>query len=623
MNLSRIGNGLVLDLAVWYSLPALFMLAYIPEFVDPVATPAAHFLVLSLPLAMLWSVRLLLATAIPNVAATRLISSLLLTSSISVVCAYYTLVLIGLRSWGGVVAWDVIPTFFPQATLLADALGVPWALLLAIAALFAVALLAGCWLYLGRFDWTRLVVGRVSRLTCAVLVVAGGGLASVGLYRFVDNPWTRLHEPVSLTLFPQASAQELEGHALDRVAAANLDRDDDAARAAYVPALPASRPNLILLVVDALRPDHLGIYGYPRDTTPNLARLAGESDMRVVRGARSSCGDTICGLLSMVSSKFPRKFSLHPFTLHEVLRRNGYRVRLILSGDHTHFYSLRNYYGPVDGFVDGIDAQRQGYFINDDQFVIDQIHALSDWDGKPVMFQLHLMAAHILRKPDDSANHFQPSARYLLNVRRSRDTGPGNSPDQAATNFYDNGVLKADAEVDSILKLLQAKGYLRQAMVVITADHGESLGEHGLFGHTNSVREELLRIPLVLISYGYSPSRRLAAHVLPLQVDIAPTILAELGIPAPRTWVGRALQDAGDPPFSYFEQKTYAGLIDQRDPGNVWKYWIDMSTGTAHAFNLSQDPSEDHDELGTVAAASMSEWRARTLSGTELTVARR
>ncbi len=236
----------------------------------------------------------------------------------------------------------------------------------------------------------------------------------------------------------------------------------------------------------------MGVYGYGRDTTPNLSRLAKEGTARIVTGMHSSCGDTICGLLSLVSSKYPRRFSFHPFTLQQALRRNGYRIHMVLSGDHTNFYGLKSFYGAIDTFADGTTAEKQGYFINDDQFLVDHVAAMPDWDGVPAMFQFHVMSTHILRMSETVPGPFQPAKRYLF--RSGHDTGPGAIRDESATNFYDNGVVKTDAIIEALLATLQRKGYLRNALVVITADHGESLGEHGLFSHTNSVREELLRI---------------------------------------------------------------------------------------------------------------------------------
>jgi hypothetical protein len=87
---------------------------------------------------------------------------------------------------------------------------------------------------------------------------------------------------------------------------------------------------------------------------------------------------------------------------------------------------------------------------------------------------------------------------------------------------------------------------------------------------------------------------------------------------APSTWSGLALQQPDGPDFTYFEQKTFVGLIDHRDPGNVLKYWADSDSNTEHAFNLSTDPTEHIDVLQHTLPALRQEWRLRALTGVEL-----
>lgn len=612
MKPAQIARRLATDMVLWYTAPAIFMLVYVRTYFAPVQSVIPHLLVLAMPLSALLLARLTLSRLCANVLLTRFASATILCALVTSQLIYYTIAIVGLHSWGGVVAWNVIPTCFTQAPQLADALGIPPLVTLSALLLALAGLLLACWLYLKRFDWTAPAVRLVSGWTSGVFISCSCAILAVAIYGFRFTPWTDVLEPVSLTLFPDADGLELENHHLDKLTAKNIDISDEAAREAYVPAAGRSRKNVILIVVDALRPDHMGIYGYHRDTTPNLSRLAAQGAVRAITGVHASCGETLCGLLSLSSSKFSRSFSFHPFTLQQVLRRNGYRVHMILSGDHTNFYSLKNYYGAVDSFYDGTNAKAQGYFINDDQFLVDRLAAMPDWDGEPAMFQFHVMSTHILRMTEKVPGKFQPATRYLFPT--SADTGPGGYQVETATNFYDNGVIKTDAIIQKLLTTFERKGYLRNALVVITADHGESLGEHGLFSHTNSVREQLLRIPLLLISYGYTPERPTDVRAFSSQVDIAPTIIAECGLPEPGTWSGRALQEPGGPDFTYFDQKTYVGLIDHRDAGNILKYWVDTSSGAEHVFNLSADPAEDSDIVGTIPAALKREWQLNTLS---------
>jgi glucan phosphoethanolaminetransferase (alkaline phosphatase superfamily) len=615
----KILRRLALDVALWYAVPAAFLWVYVGHYAKPAASIAPHLRLLALPFAALLLLRLMVARLARATWLTHAVVTLTAATLIALLITYYALVVAGLASWGGVVAWNVIPTFFAQVPVFADALGVStWVLPLAGALVYA-GIFTGFWWYFSRFDWSRDFARQSSVGLFTALMVCAICAIAVETYRFSWGGGTLAGEPVSLTLFPPSGALDLEGYSVNPVTASHLARIENDARAAYTPALAAHR-NVIVMVVDALRPDHMRIYGYGRDTTPNLARISHEQPTLVVDGMHSSCGDTVCSLYSLFSSRFPREFSLEPFTLQEALRRNGYRIHLILSGDHTYFHTLKTVYGQVDTFYDG--TQAPGYFLNDDRLLLARLASMPEWDGTPVMFQFHLMSAHILRRNDIMPGRFQPAVRFALS--QGRDSGANGEPLPTAVNFYDNGVVGADSIINSLLEILRHKGYLRDTLVVITADHGESLGEHGLFHHANSVREELLRIPCVLIAYGYQPQWPAQTRVLPSEVDMAPTILTELALPLPQNWSGRALQLPGPgQDFSYFDEQQFAGLIDHRDPGSPWKYWIDTKSGEDHVFNLRADPHEQRDARGNVTAQQLSDWRTRALETTSAALAGR
>jgi len=302
------------------------------------------------------------------------------------------------------------------------------------------------------------------------------------------------------------------------------------------------------------------------------------------------------------------EFSERPITLQEVLRQHGYRIHLLLSGDHTIFYGLKDAYGHVDSYFDGHDASAARY-VNDDALLLDRLAAFPAADGTPVMLQLHLMSAHPLGKRHDDWARFQPAASYAIRH---------GEPSERATNFYDNGVLQADGIIDQALRELGRKGYLDDALVVITGDHGEALGEHGLFQHANSVHEEVLRVPLVLLAYGKARASLAQARFVS-QTDIAPTLLESLGIPLPPTWRGIALRDAKPRDFAAFQERWEIGLYDLRDSQRVWKYWLNLRTGEEYAFDLDRDPKERENVVATAPAALRHDWRRRVLADTTVT----
>lgn len=612
MRVTRALLGLSVEAALWLCLPAAFLALYVGRYAAPADAIRPHLYLAGLALAAFLVARIAIAALVRARFARRAATAVLAATALTVILAYYGLILAGLEFWGRVIAWDLVASYAARAHELGETLGVSVPAAVGALALGWLALAAAAWLYLARLDWAPALVGRLPRPVLAAGLVGGLGLVAVELYQFVAAPPTRSYEPVSLTLFPLEGAWGLQGHAIDQLSAARLDRIDDQARAAYRPApAGAARKNVVLIVVDALRPDHMGVYGYARDTTPNLSRLDRAGAVRKAPRVHAVCTSSSCGLIGLASSKFVHEFHTRPFSFQEALKRHGYRIHLILGGDHGNFYGLKLAYGQADSYFDGFQAP--GPYMNDDRVVVDRLVAFPDWDGVPVMFQFHLMSAHVLGRRDAAAATYQPAATYARS--EGRDGGRG-------VNFYDNGVRQSDAIIGELLHALERKGYLANAVVAITADHGESLGEHGHYLHTNTVREAALRVPLLLVSYGPGLRRPIDGHAAASQVDVAPTLLAELGLPQPATWSGVPLQSPAARDFTYFQERADVGLVDHRDPRSLWKYWVNSTTGAEYAFDLSADPREDRNAIDHVPPGRLREWRLRVLSGARVEKAR-
>ncbi len=595
---------LVADAVVWGGIPAAFLIVYCGTFLVTTSAVAPHFWLVGLVFAAFALARIALAALVRARTARRVAIATLAGGLLAVMLLYYVSVLIGLAYWGRVISWELIASYVRHTPELADSLDISLSFAFAVLATACAALVSAGWFYAGHLDWAPAVVQKIPGRMLWVGVPAGIMMVGVGLYEFMAAPPTRQFEPVSQTFLSPDSALKSDGQAIDPLRAATLDQLDDAARAGYgVGAVGAERKNLVLIVVDALRPDHMGVYGYSRDTTPNLSRLDRAGLVRKTRGMHAVCSESACGMIGLMSSKFVHQFHNRPFTLQEVLSRHGYREHLVLSGDHSSFYGLRHAYGKADSYF---DSSLQGGHRNDDRMVVERIAGFREWDGVPFMLQVHLMSAHVLGKRDAATDMFLPAGSYLR--------WKGRDGDLAGINYYDNGVLKADAIIGELLEILSRKGYLRNAIVAVTADHGESLGEHGLYVHGNSVREQTLRIPFLLISYGHRPGAPIDGTAFASQVDIAPTILAELGITPPGTWSGVALQAPFKRAFTYFQERMETGLIDHRDPRNIWKYWTNSVTNEQYAFDLNVDPGEQANALARVPPDRLREWQWRRLT---------
>ncbi|HEX2825704.1 MAG TPA: sulfatase-like hydrolase/transferase [Burkholderiales bacterium] len=596
-------RALLSELALWLFAAAIFVIAYVSEPQVAAIGAAAHLAVVSLVWLGLTLVRMVLVMIVSDRSLARAMCALAVAAGVVIVVAYDILVIAGMHLWGGVVSWELMRAYALQAPALAQMFGVQLYAPALAAGGVLVAAYAVVWRSLGRFDWVAHLARAVPSRTYVGIVIAVAVASTAGLTVFRTGRGADFDEPLSLTFYPGRTSWHLQGHGIDHRRARQLDAREDEARAAYKPDASPDRKNLVLIVVDALRPDHMGVYGYERDTTPYLSAVARSRPVRAVPQVRSTCGSSACGMLSLISSKFAHQFSERPITLHEVLKRHGYRLHLVIGSDHTNFYGLNRMYGAVDSYYD--TSREPVAYMNDDRLVLARAAALPRWDGAPVMLQFHLMSAHPLGARQDRYATYAPAASYVV---------PGARSAALARNYYDNGVRQVDAVIESLLATLRAKGYLGHTLIAITGDHGEALGERGRYMHARGLDDEALRIPLLLIGEGYEPGRlALDASAIASQVDVAPTVLRELGIPQPATWSGYALQDGRRHDFIYLREFDAIGLIDQRDPRNLWQYWVDGKSGREHIAKLGRGTLESEDAIDGIPAVLLNDWRRRHL----------
>jgi glucan phosphoethanolaminetransferase (alkaline phosphatase superfamily) len=595
----------VAEAVTWLLCVIVFLFFYTRHPAVPLFAIAPHLIVMCGMLMMIWSSRVVVAMNNTLISLPlRVACALLHTTVIFWFAIYYPIVLIGLRSWGQVVSWELIASYALQAPDLASALGYSFALLatLGVVAYFSLFLLI--WWFHRISSWPKILVINVPRKVLQRgLAIAFGFVTVVGIGTFViPNPVYR--EPLGLTFFrhdPRLGADvTFESHGTEQVQA-----EHDFARQKYIKDPPQLRPNLVLIVVDALRPTNMGVYGYGRNTTPFLSELARSASTRVVDSARAACSESSCGLTSLASSRYLHDFAPAPFTIQEALRKNGYVTRFILGGDHVNFYGLRKTYGDVDQYVDGSEIKK--WFMNDDRWIVEKVNELPEADSRPTMFQFHLMSVHPLGTRQQNVKPFVPVENYIAPTFDRKNV-------QQAVNYYDNGVVFADEVIRQIVESLSKKGYMRNALLVVTADHGEELGERGQFRHAHGVVEPAIRIPLLLTSFGYSPEPFRKASKSVSQIDIAPTILRELQITQPTSWRGVPLQEAKEADFSYFQQFDEIGLLDKRDEQHLWKYWIKTSDASEYLFDLKNDPNEAKNLISVIDATpkeTLNEWRLK------------
>ncbi|MDD2833970.1 MAG: sulfatase-like hydrolase/transferase [Methylotenera sp.] len=589
------------NLALLLTLPVAFISAYVWLYFYPSSSIYQHLNIITLIVFSILSLKFLINHYIKNKKLVLYVNSVLYSSFFFGLAIYYLLVLIGLHSWNRVITEEFIIAYANQAHFFFDAIGISYNLVIILAISFYTLLTVASYFFLKKFHWlpekknhSTWLIGPLILSICMFCIYTS--------YDYLISSDTNSKEPIKLTLFSGKIRESHEarlGYSTDH----QLNSLEDIARKNYQATPSEKKRNLIVFVVDALRPDHTSMHSYYRNTTPHLQEMITLHGGKVFTQARSVCGETTCAHAGYMASRFVYQLPDNIFTLQEVLKLNGYTTNLIISGDHINFHNIREVYGEVDHYYDG--SMAEGYYFNDDAVTINKTKSLPNWDGRPTMIHYHILSAHQVGKKEAEFSIFTPSESYL--GKRS------GSPDMKYTNFYDNGVLQADAVINTLLETLASKKYLENSLVIITADHGEALGEHDFFMHTNSVIEEALKIPLIMIPYGYKSNIMEQQNRFISLIDLAPSILKEFNINTPESWAGTPIQANLERPFSYFEMTPYKGFYDHRQPGTLWKYWQNSITGEEYAFNISMDPKERTNLFWKVPAKLKQEWRETNL----------
>jgi glucan phosphoethanolaminetransferase (alkaline phosphatase superfamily) len=361
-------------------------------------------------------------------------------------------------------------------------------------------------------------------------------------------------------------------------------------QAAYPRSVPgAHRTNVVLVIVDSLRADRMHVYGYARDTTPFLSQMVASGRMKKVADAFSTCSESFCGITSTLSGREFQDISAETFNLQDVLKDEGYRTWFLLSGNHRAWNGLPRFYHLSGGeLFDGSQTTR--YTMDDDRLVFEGLERVPPASpGHPAFFYIHLMSTHYLGVQFPESHVFtRPDDRVSPGLEPYKILQKLNKPDR-----YDDKVRQADGVIHRLFDALDAKHYLDNAMVVVTGDHGEGLGERH-WAHGWNLYDEDIRIPLLLYD---APAATYPDLTFGVQVDIAPTILDRLGLPIPASWEGQSLLHPAKQRYThhqtYFVPNRFAVL--DRDGGALYKYIATPRYGKEELYDLRTDAREQHD----------------------------
>lgn len=587
----------LIELALWAATSTFFLHFYLAAMEVGAPTAKAHIDVLAIPFLAWLAIRLLpfvYGGAGSSWASTS--AGLLGAMLPTVVLGYHALVLLGLQSWGRVITWPLALEYATQFGALLAALDLDLIPTSCVAVLFVAMV-----------GWVGINSQRAIAETTGLMAPSGRRigtwsmfgaslLAMVMAWQFMVFPRFDLQEPVAVSFFPEYGKA---GPQTTTPPESTVQRAVDLEERANFTAKPISDArNVILIVGDALRSDAFSFMGNPRKTSPSLDALVQRGHLVWAGPMHSICAESYCGLLGLAKSRNLHQLTGAALSLQDVLRAHGYTINFLLGGDHTNFYGLAEAFGKTDLYRDGSTAEE---YLNDDELVVRYTEELTEFSGTPVFIQYHLMSTHGIGAKAPQYRLFKPTLNYFNPIAlRRADPATRNS---AARNFYDNGVIQLDSMVRRLLESLERKGYLDNALVVITGDHGEHLGEHGLFGHANSVFEPALRVPGVILSFppldGGAQVETTAARRS--TIDLAPTVTALIGARTPDGWDGRNLVAEDDPEqrrVLFFAQGKEAGVIHSSG-GYSRKYWMDFESRQEFLFDLMKDPDESRNLVGS------------------------
>jgi arylsulfatase A-like enzyme len=425
--------------------------------------------------------------------------------------------------------------------------------------------------------------------------------------------------------------------------------------------LRGARPNLLLISVDTLRADHLGSYGYRLDTSPTIDALAAAG----VRFADATVQwpKTWPSMASMLTGRYPasagvryaprRPVSAEQTTLAEVLRGAGYATAAVVANPNVG-RELAFDQG-FDRFVESwlTELKRQTgakrledapgavkHFTNATIVTDEAVRFLDSLAaGPPFFLWLHYIDPHGPYRPPreyrrlffgDHAAKPVPLAElppYQVQVDRERGVMSGDLGFYIGQ--YDREIRYLDDQLARLLAKLDALGLRENTLIVLTADHGESLDEHGYYlEHGKAPFQPTAHVPLIFALPGRVPAGRAVTEPVAL-VDLVPTVLELLDVPAPPGLQGRSLvpawQGGASSPYVFMEAgtRTPSQLVIRKGPWKLVRFRARedrerFARNGVELYDLSQDPGErrdvrsEHPEVARELEEALARWVATT-----------
>jgi arylsulfatase A-like enzyme len=380
------------------------------------------------------------------------------------------------------------------------------------------------------------------------------------------------------------------------------------------------RPSIILIIIDTLRADHLGCYGYDlRDTSPSIDSLA--SAGRLWEQCRSQAPWTLPATTSILSGLTERSHGTtmqggHPSRVHpelpylpQVMQDAGYNTMGVFN-----VFLLGTDFGFERGFdTFSCHSDGNGRARSSVEELLSWLHEdASSNPETPFFAVLHLYDPHMpYAPPPPFDTRFLPEGDTCTVYSWFGFCAQGVSADTLdhLVALYDGEIAWVDSQLSRLFSFVRKTGIAERTVIILTADHGEEFLEHNGIGHGHTFYEELIHVPLVVSGPGFESGGR--DHSPVCQIDIAPTIYSLAGVEIPEIVEGTSLLEGSICPA---RPQPSSGVNLTRSEGSV----VPLAAVTSGAIKsilvdsgdgletIAYDLAADPQELDEMAADSAS-----------------
>lgn len=372
--------------------------------------------------------------------------------------------------------------------------------------------------------------------------------------------------PLSLLLKAHHRGTSLkEGQRGVKLLAPTVESPYEPDRGSQLPAEPPKdKPNVVLYLMDGVRPDHLSAYGYAHSTSPAFEALCQEGVLfEDVVSESSWTGPALATIHTGTTSDthalkdYADQLSSKALTLAEALTEQGYR---------TAGFSNSSIAGEEARFSQGFQDFAELGLVSSERVSAAARSWLKGQGGEPFFLYVHDFGPHppfepspdeaekwlqihgftqeeakrISAEPPKGLSGFMALARQLGNAVRSEEETEASTIARMLA-LYDAEIAGSDRALGEVLNALKQRGLYENTLIVVLSDHGEQFLEHGKIGHVHSLCEEVLRVPMVMkLPRGRAAGRRESG--LWRHLDVMPSILHLVGLPVPTQIEGRAFE---------------------------------------------------------------------------------